>query len=713
MGIFESNPTIIGKSVTHKTKEEKSFFNRSETILKDYYIKNKTSGYNLKKSLEIKSFIYGTKKADEKTIRDMTYLEYLIIHTNILNNKYHSSWSNDLLLILKDKIDNIPENKYYSDFFYNEYQIKNIPKIINTENEKIENSLTNNYGDIYYSLYNKELPLIKNDNNYSELDVLENLGGSYLELNFDDLLPEDPTYQYYQTRNNVKKYIKIFKEHIYNNEDHPIHQIISIFNKLFSKYIQDRLKELNNQLEKEIINQERFDTLIKNLEKEVTDSLQEFISRMHSAVKLFYSTCIDFKCFNQEKDDLINLITSFFFKKGNLYEAILNLYSYSFKDEFQNFQDKLVELKSLKPSELGIDIKFCLDEETIKLRNRLKNKKIENKDKDIKEDDKDNNNNIKKVMKKTSLFNKLSEENKINALYPINENENEEENINTDINLIEDDSINKKGSGNCIFYLDDGNNSQDKNDIKRIQTDFNVVKNLKKKIKNKAKEDDYILERISFLEDSKNDINFNPMNQIRNSVNNFNNKVYFFPKLHEQLKKNINLNDKKKRSQYSKKNENIEDELPIPYLSAINLMRSIKKYKTPFEKIILIAAISDQITECASSFWKDMENYIEKDYLFIEADDIMSIFLYIIIQSQMPEILLYCKIINNFTTQFTKGFSIAYNYTLLEASLDSINDIKNVKEQVQKENGLIEVRKSIMDKTSQRISRISLGVIQG
>ena len=710
MGIIESNPTIRGKSVIHKTKEEQSFFNRSETILKDYYIKNKKTNYNLIKSFEIKSFIYGKKKADKKTIRDITYIEYLMIHTNILKNKYHSSWSNDLLVILKDKIDNTPENKYFSEFFYNEYKIKNIPKVINTENEKIENSLTNNYGDIYYSLYNTELNLINNDNNYSELDVLENLGGSYLEINYDNLLPEDPTYQYQQRRDNVKKYIKIFKEHIYNNEDHPIHQIISIFNKLFSKYIQDRIKELNNQLEKEIINQERFDTSIKNLEKEVTDSLQEFISRMHSAVKLFYSTSIDFTFFEQEKDDLINLITSFFFKTGNLYEAILNLYSYSFKDEFQNFQDKLVELKSLKPSELGIEIKFCLDEETIKLRNRLKNKKIENKDKDIKEDNKDNNNNIEKAIKKTSLFNKLSEENKINALYPINENE--EDNINTEINLI-DDSIDKKGSGNFIFYLDDGNKSEDKGDIKRIQTDLDVAKKLKKKIKDKAKEDDYILERISFLEDSKNEINYNPLSLMRNSVNNFNNKIYFFPKLHEQLRKNINQNEKKKRSQYSKKKENIEDELPIPYLSAINLMKSIKKYKTPFEKIILIAAISDQITECASSFWKDMENYIEKDYLFIEADEIMSIFLYIIIQSQMPEILLYCKIINNFTTQFTKGFSIAYNYTLLEASLDYINDIKNVKELAQKENGFIEVRRSIMDMTSQRISRISLGLIQG
>ena len=201
---------------------------------------------------------------------------------------------------------------------------------------------------------------------------------------------------------------------------------------------------------------------------------------------------------------------------------------------------------------------------------------------------------------------------------------------------------------------------------------------------------------------------YNSINQLRNSINNFNNKIYFFPKLNQKLK-NISMieNNNYQFSNIMNKNDNT---LPIPYLSAINLLRGMKKYKTPFEKIIIIAAISDQIMENATSFWKDMEPYIEKDYLFIEADEIMTIFLYIIIQSQMPEILLYCKIINNFTTQFTKGFNISYNYTLLEASIDYLNEIKDVKELCKKENGFLDASKSILDISTQRISRISLGM---
>ena len=217
------------------------------------------------------------------------------------------------------------------------------------------------------------------------------------------------------------------------------------------------------------------------------------------------------------------------------------------------------------------------------------------------------------------------------------------------------------------------------------------------------------MEKLSF-EDDKNDKYYNPLNQIRNSVNNFNQKILLYPKLHEQLKKNIKLSENK--DYFSKNKNNIEKNLPMPYISAINLFRSIKKYKTPFEKILLIAAISDQIMESADSFWKDMEPYIEKDFLFIESDEMMSIFLYIIIQAQMPEILIFCKIINNFTTQFTRGFNISYNYTLLEASLDYINELKDVKEIYLKQNGFIEARRSILDASNQRISRLSSGLGQ-
>ena len=317
MGIKESIPIIKGKSVSINIEEEINFFNRNHLILRNFFVRNSYSDYNLLKSLETKSFVNGNKKPDRRDIKDYTWVEYLMIQLNKLKEKYQAPWTNSLLYILKDKNLIILENKFFSDFFFHEYQIKTIPKIINSQNEKLDNSLNNDFVDLFKPLGNTELAVI-NDNNYCELDVLDNLGGSYLEINYDEYLPDDPAYQYQQIRNDVKKYIKLFKEHIYNNSDHPINQIITIFNKLFSEYINEKIKEFNEQLEKRIINQERFDNLIQNFEKEITDSLQEFISQMHSALKLFYSTSIDFKFFEEEKDDLINMLTCFFFQNREI-----------------------------------------------------------------------------------------------------------------------------------------------------------------------------------------------------------------------------------------------------------------------------------------------------------------------------------------------------------------------------------------------------------
>ena len=706
MGIKESIPILRGKTVSLTTQEEENYFNRNHLILRNYFVRNSYSDYNLLKSLETKSFVYGNKKPDRKDIKDYTWVEYLIIQINKLKEKYHAPWTNNLLYVLKDKNLIILENKFFSDFFYNDYQIKTMPKIINSQNEKIDNSYNNDYVDLFKPLGSTELTVI-NDNNYCELDVLDNLGGSYLEINYDELLPEDPAYQYQQIRNDVKKYIKIFKEHIYNNSDHPINQIICIFNKLFSDYINEKLKEYNNQLEKRIINQEKFDNLIQNFEKEITNSLQEFISQMHSALKLFYSTSIDLKFFEEEKDDLINMITCFFFRTGKLYESILNLYSITFKQELQNFQEKLIELKPVKPKKLGIEIKFCLDEDTIDLQNKLKNSKNTKNFKEEKKEIKEDNSDLKKV-KKSSLFQNIAKENKSNNLFTIKEREDEKD---ESINIIED-SKNSKNTGGLLYYLDDDKDNKNE-DIHRLDLDYHIPIRSKTRLPKIVKEDDYILERLSFLEDSRNDNYHNVSNQIRNSVNNFNNKIYFFPKLHKKLKNNININEEKKTSKFYKNKDSKEIKLPLPYISAINLMKSIKKYKTPFEKILLVAAISDQIMESATSFWKDMEPYIEKDYLFIEADEIMTIFLYIIIQSQMPDILLYCKIINNFTTQFTKGFNIAYNYTLLEASVDYINDLKDINDISKNQNGFNDASKAILNISNQRISRLSLGMGQG
>ena len=453
---------------------------------------------------------------------------------------------------------------------------------------------------------------------------------------------------------------------------------------------------MENNLNKEVINEEMYESYLKTFEEEITFCLQEVISRIHSALKLFYSTTIDLQFLEDEKDDLFNLVISAFFRIGNLYENIVELYTKRYDKEFIMFQEGLFKLKDVHPKVFGLNIKFCLNEDTINLQNELKEKnenKDENKNKDL-ENIEENYENEPTSLK----INKILEE-KRDEIDEEEENiikDNKQQNLNISEFLNQNNIDNNKLKNKYFIYEND-----DINILNKHTDDYLPIRS-KTRTSILSKEENNILENISYIGSSKNDYwkNYDPKDPIRNTINNFNNKQYFFPNLNKKLTKNYeNMTYYKNETKYVK-----------PYISAINLLKSITKYKTPFEKLVLLAAISDQIMESANNFWKGMEPYIKADYLNIEANDILSIFLYILIQAQMPEILIECKIIDKFTNEFTKSFNLAYNYTSIEASIDYINGIKDITELKNKNEILIDASKEILNKSTEKLTRISLGM---
>jgi hypothetical protein len=126
--------------------------------------------------------------------------------------------------------------------------------------------------------------------------------------------------------------------------------------------------------------------------------------------------------------------------------------------------------------------------------------------------------------------------------------------------------------------------------------------------------------------------------------------------------------------------QNKGDYLNAPYDTAIGLLKQIEKYKTPFEKMMIIANISNEITDCINDFWQEMEQYIKKDFLSIEAEQIMTIFIYVIIKSGISNIFVHCKMIKLFTTCTTKSSMIGYYYSTVEASIMYIKTLKDVDE---------------------------------
>jgi hypothetical protein len=649
MGKFESKPEIRGDT-PKISSNELDYFYRINTLKMKYYKDNMENIDNLKNSLEQKSFKSNPTQA--KNVEDITWLEYITNYIEDLQDQNHYSWCGELLIFIEDQ-SFLFESKYHSTFFYNEFLLKTIPSILVDEKD-IDNDANIIDIDKVEDLYNAKKPI-----NLEELDITANLGGSYLDLNTDELLPDDPMLQYQKRRKIVKKYVKIFKEHIYKNNEHPIMCIITGFNRIFCRYINSNLKHFENQLRRNEISGEEYNTKLTNFETEITTNLQNFIMKMHCTLKLFYSTVVDYTPFQEEKDDLINMLITLFFKTGNLYESIYELYNVAFSSQIQDLQDKLINLKNVKPKSLGVQVKFCLDDDTLELQKNILKEKREEKNK--KE----------------------------------GESKKEEENNNNNKNIIQE-----KLGNNELGLIKEGDEEEKDDDDEEINTGNKENK--------KNNDSGYLLENIGSLDESKGEADndngpiFSGFSQFRNTVNSFNNKKFLFPKLHNKLRDTIAI-----------KNDYISEakligKLPVPYLSAIKLLTTLKKYKAPFEKIVIIAAISDQITEAATTFWSEMEKYIKKDFLAIEVDEIMAIFLFIVIRTQMPEIIIFSKMITNFTTPNTRSFSISYNFTLLEASLEYISSLRNLKDLVKDDvKQLKDARKSLAGITNQRLSLLS------
>ena len=634
---LESKPEIRGVTPSISSKESNYFF-RINKLLRKYYITNMYSDGNLNYSLLYKSF---TKNPIiPRNTNDITWLDYI---KDKIEDKLQYSWAQKLLIYINEQ-SFLFEMKYDSSFFYNEFLIKTIPESLN-DKEDIDNDANivevDKFRTTSASTSGKAY-------NLEDLDVTANLGGSYLELDEDELMDELKV-KFAKYRKPIKKYVKIFKKHIYKNNEHPLMCIISMFNNNFCIYINNNLKNYENQLKNNEITLEEYNKNLIQFETEITANLQNFIEHMHCTLKLFYSTVIDYNVFQQyEEDDLFNMITTIFFKTGNLYESINKLYSLAFSNEIQDLQDRLIKLKNVKPRNLDIQEKFCLDENTLELQENILKKKRAEKDKEKEEKSQNKNNSIS-----------LGKKN------------------NNELNLIKEFDEEKEED------IDDNNN-----------------------IKNKTKENEnnesgYILEKMDLYEDKKeeNEIYYSPVvTNIRNSLKFFSSKKIMFPILQSKLRDSIAIKD-------AHINEaKLIGNLQMPYLRAIKLFTTLKKYKAPFEKIVILAAVFDQIMENVVSFWNEMKKYIKEDFLYMEPDERILVFMFIIIKSQMPEIFIFNKMFTNFTSKQTKAFIISKFFAVVGGSLEYIfkKDLKELEKDDMKQ--LKDARMTLAGMVNQRLS---------
>ncbi len=107
----------------------------------------------------------------------------------------------------------------------------------------------------------------------------------------------------------------------------------------------------------------------------------------------------------------------------------------------------------------------------------------------------------------------------------------------------------------------------------------------------------------------------------------------------------------------------------------ISLLKDIYLYQKPLDKLLLISKLSISIVENVNAYWDQYKECTDNKLLDINADDLLSIFIFILCKSQFSDILIHMKIIKDFTTTISKSSMMGYYYTTIEASLAYIKEM--------------------------------------
>ena len=670
---------------------KKKYFNSINQIVQQHYdncVTPKRLNTNMSICFDNKYFdeIYSTEEVQNNTY--IYWLQYLYNYLSIdLRDK---EWAQEMLIFL-EKEQFLSENKYLSHFFYKEFFMNSEPSCMRDPKNDI--SINN---DIYEE---PSLELRTSINN-SNLNMMRALGGSIgpnaiiddgndndINISINEAVDSDSKYKSY--RNKVKKYIEIFRQHI-TYKDHPINKVIQLFEKTWVKYIKKQLDRISNK--DQSLEEKAFaNNLIDNLTRE----FQNFIIKVQICLKLFYCRAINYSCFVNEKDELMNLITTLFFKTGKIYETTFELLKIKLSDEIDDMNNKYKELINITPQQLGIKKQFCLNEVTLNFQESILEKEKKNIEENLKKESEGiktghnldlNNNGVAHIYfnddqaEKKKIEEKLIKIKEMKKFFPKNFSFSSN-NVKVDIDFNRDDNnllpesifnkpsfINEEGLINSILpknpqeTMDLDYEYQNPNIEKRITFAPNIIST--NNISTNLVTNDNSKETLREMENVSQEneiIRDNTTAEGRKTIAPFN-----FIKVFNCVK--------------FTKDPNNTSSIRYPYETAIHLLKQIEKYKAPFEKMLIFANLGNEITNCVNDFWKDMEDFIKNDLLGIEAEQLMTIFIFILLKTQINDMLVHCKLIQLFTTSVIKSSMVGYYYSNAEASVSYIQKLKNVKE---------------------------------
>ena len=600
---------------------KKSYYKLFKQELKNSYDTIQISDYNRDYSLQMHKF------KDKKSIKQITDSDNINWKTFLLEQLYKktSGWKRDLYDYISNNFDIKNEDiyNYENKIFIQQFVLLSFPQIHLGDEESKEAPILSLFSNEELKEYSSHQKTKKNKGK-KEINSFLSVGtSSKEELTIDSKDLSDIKIKGKYNSYKIREHLNIIQRQLIE-ERHPINAIIKQFSNFYKEYINDFLKIIKpNKTQK-----------IEKMKHDVIKDIQTFIEITSVALKLFYLKTINYEFFVSERDEFFNLICSVLFynldclknnfkniiinEKG-FYESIYELFKLSNQQKTKDLTDKIKKFGEIYPKDVGISIKFCLDDTTKDFRN----KKEYNKNQP--------NSEIKK--KKSGIVDYFE---KIDFLLE-RMNSFTKDKISMDIdNITESDDIKRNYTGfasNVQELSKNNSNIKEEKTIERTSTIMSY-KDFSEKINSP---------NTTLIEKYKEDMNDNPSHLDIPSI------------------------------------EDTDNELNIPYGEVVKYIQKINEYHVPLDKLTIIALSSVLITDCVDNFWGGVKDLPEK-FLNIDADELMSIYLYIIYNiiynNKIDSIYTQLDFINFFTGNTTKKSIIGYYYTTIEGCINFITSVK-------------------------------------
>ena len=291
------------------------------------------------------------------------------------------------------------------------------------------------------------------------------------------------------------------------------------------------------------------------------------------------------------------------------YNSIFELFELSNEQKTKDLQDKIKKLGKLNPKEVGVSDKFCLDEAHKKIWNKKESNEIEE--------------NLIIQKKKTGIvdfFEKIDYlKNRVSSFT--------DERSNMEIERDSKVAFIRSVTGDYTYY--------------------SSKKSKKVEIKEEKKEDRQTILCYKDFSEKINSPNTTLKEKYQEDLDENPSQLHF-PSIDE-----------------------LNNDLKIPYGEVIKYISTIKNYNTPLDKLTIIALSSVLVTDCVDNFWKDVKD-LPPRYLNIDADQLMSIYLYIVYNMDLSSIYTQLDFINFFTGEKTKKSIIGYYYTTFDGCISFI-----------------------------------------